>query len=315
MEGMTCRPVRSARFASTLTLVVAVAVVGCAQEPDAPGTPTGSPSGTPSTSSPTTAPPTTANPTTPTSSPTASAAPTASGTLSSSPTATAQPLACPASTGESLKRAPGQGKTVALTFDDGPGPQTLQVADALDAAGVHATFFVTGQHASANPAVVKELARRGHLIAGHSWDHRYPKAVKGGWTTSFVTDQINRTDAELQKSTSRPTCFFRPPGGFLDGVPAAARRTGATVVMWSIDSLDWKQPGSTTQAATDAIVTHATRTEGQSHPIVLFHDAKASGEPDSKVSPNRSNTVAALPAAIDWYQKNGYTFVRLDGQR
>ncbi len=139
--------------------------------------------------------------------------------------------------------------------------------------------------------------------------------MKGGWTPSFVADQITRTDAELRRSTGQPTCFFQPPGGFQDGVPSSAKRTGATVVLWSIDSLDWKQPGSTTRAATNAIVASATRTEGQSHPIVLFHDAKASDEPDSKVSPNRSNTVAALPAVIDWYQENGYTFVRLDGQR
>lgn len=203
---------------------------------------------------------------------------------------------------------------MALTFDDGPGPQTLAVADVLDAAGVHATFFQTGQHATASPDITRELARRGHLVAGHSWDHRYPKSVPGGWTTAFVADQVTRTASLLRQTTGQPACFFRPPGGYLDNVPSAARKTGVTVVMWSIDSLDWQQPGTTTKEATATIVANATKVGDQTHPIVLFHDAKASAEADGKVSPNRSNTIAALPEVIAWYKARGYSFVLLDGR-
>lgn len=325
MDAMTSRPHRTRRIASTLALVLAVAVVGCAQGPAAPPAPPGAtppasatpaPTGTPAesveptpsaTSTASAGPSASAGPATP-------AGPTASTTPSTNPSATATALACGPSTGEPLKRAPGSGKTVALTFDDGPGPQTLAVADALAAAGVHATFFVTGEHAQARPEVVKELVRRGHLVAGHSWDHRYPKSVKGGWTASFVGDQITRTADLLATTTGHPACFFRPPGGFMDGVTSAAKRERVAVVMWSVDSLDWKQPGSTTASATRAIVTQATAVGDQQHPIVLFHDFKASGEPDSKVSPNRSNTIAALPDVIAFYQAKGYRFVRLDGR-
>ena len=287
MDAMTSRPHRTRRITGTLALVFAVAVVGCAQQPTAP-------------------------PSSPLAPPSASATPVPTTPTSPSPTATAP--ACGPSTGEPLKRAPGSGKTVALTFDDGPGPQTLAVADALAAAGVHATFFVTGEHAQARPEIVQELVRRGHLVAGHSWDHRYPKSVKGGWSASFVGGQITRTADLLAATTGHPACFFRPPGGFLDGVPAAAKKASVSVVMWSLDSLDWKQPSSTTVSATKAIVQQATAVGDQQHPIVLFHDFKASGEPDSKVSPNRSNTIAALPDVIAFYQARGYRFVRLDGQ-
>lgn len=284
----------------------ALVLVGCASTPAATTAPT-----PPAVAS-------TAPATTPSVVATTQPTPTPSSTTRPNPTATtttpATAATCPPSTGESLKKAPGKGKTVALTFDDGPGPHTLAVTDALDAAGVRATFFQTGEHANANPEVTRELARRGHLIAGHSWDHRYPKSVPGGWTTSFVADQMTRTASLLQEETGHAACFYRPPGGFLDNVPAAARKADVAVVMWSVDSMDWQQPATTTKEATAAIVANATQAGDQSHPIVLFHDAKASGEPDSKVSPNRSNTVAALPEVIAWYKAKGYSFVRLDGR-
>jgi len=49
--------------------------------------------------------------------------------------------------------------------------------------------------------------------------------------------------------------------------------------------------------------------EGSGPPIVLLHAGKASSEPDSVVSPNRGNTVAALPAIIYWYTAHGFRFV------
>ena len=47
-----------------------------------------------------------------------------------------------------------------------------------------------------------------------------------------------------------------------------------------------------------AIVTAATEVGSQQHPIVLMHSGKASHESNASVSPNRSNTVAALPAPL-----------------
>lgn len=82
-----------------------------------------------------------------------------------------------------------------------------------------------------------------------------------------------------------------------------------SVVLRSVDTLDWRQPTFTTAAARSAIVARATVVGGQRHPIVLLHAGKASSEPDSVVSPNRSNTVAAVPAIIDWYAAHGYRFV------
>ncbi len=220
---------------------------------------------------------------------------------------------CPQPSASFVTKAPGDGRTVALTFDDGPAPADAQIAAVLARYGVHATFFETGQHAQADPATVSMLAAQGHLIAGHSWDHQYPSAVPGGWTVSYLAGQLTRTDALLGSLSGNPVCYFRPPGGHKDNVLAAAGAQGLTSVMWSIDTEDWAQPSTTSASATARIVAAATATSSQTHPIVLMHSGKASHEPDSEVSPNRGNTVAALPAVIEWYSDHGYTFVRLDG--
>ena len=211
-----------------------------------------------------------------------------------------------------LRSAPGNGRTAALTFDDGPSKHTSQVLRILRRHDVRATFFVTGRRAAARPKLLRKVASEGHLIAGHTYDHLYPHQVAGGWTHRYLAGQLQRTDRVLTSISGRPICFFRPPGGYQTaGMYAALRDRGTAAVMWSIDSEDWKQPGRTTTAATRRIVARAVEGSRQPHPLILFHDGKASHEPESQVSSNRSNTVAALPAVIAHYRSRGYRFVDL----
>jgi peptidoglycan-N-acetylglucosamine deacetylase len=184
----------------------------------------------------------------------------------------------------------------------------------LERFGIHATFFETGRHAVENPAVTRYVAGAGNLVEDHSWDHLYPREVRGGWTVPYLSDQLSRTRAELSALTGQPVCFARPPGGFTEHVLAAAGPLGMTAVSWSVDGLAWKQPGVLTPTATGTIVANATSAGALDHPIVLLHSGKASHEADTLVSPFRGNTVAALPQIIAWYLDHGYTFVRLDGR-
>jgi peptidoglycan/xylan/chitin deacetylase (PgdA/CDA1 family) len=210
--------------------------------------------------------------------------------------------------------APGKGKTIALTFDDGPGTDDASILAILASNHVRATFFVTGAHSAAMPDQVAALAAAGHLVENHSFGHDYPPAVPGGWTVPYLQDQILRTNAVVTALTGRPVCFFRPPGGYHDNVLDASRAQGLTAVLWSLDSRDWKQPDHVTPAATAAIVAAATQVGSQTHPILLMHSAKASHEPEPVVSAFRGNTLAALPRIITWYQAHGYRFVDLFGQ-
>jgi hypothetical protein len=161
--------------------------------------------------------------------------------------------------------------------------------------------------------MTRQIVSDGNLLEDHSWDHLYPSQVSGGWTVGYLVDQISRTAAQQTALTGQTVCFFRPPGGFTTNVLTAAGQVGMSGVLWSIDTQDWQQPGSYSPAEVDQIVAAATGTGSQQHPIVLMHDAKASHEPDSQVSPYRGNTVAALPRIISWYRANGYRFVDLNG--
>lgn len=218
--------------------------------------------------------------------------------------------ACPTPPAEPVRHAPGAGRTVALTFDDGPGGVTPEVRAILRRYGVRATFFHVGQRIAGDRGEEQALIADGHLVANHTWDHLYPRDVP--WTPAHLDDQMRRTSELIAADGGRPVCFFRPPGGVMHNVMGAATRRGLTVVLWSRDTADWTQPPTTTRAATAAIVERATRSPGE-HPIVLMHTAKASNEPEAEVHSHRGNTVAALPRIIEWYRDHGYRFVDLTG--
>jgi peptidoglycan/xylan/chitin deacetylase (PgdA/CDA1 family) len=214
---------------------------------------------------------------------------------------------CPRPT--TISEAPGTGKTVALTFDDGASDTTLAIADTLKAREVPATFFDIGAQDETHRSVVRQVAALGFPVEDHSWDHHYPNQVPGGWTVPYLRSSIRRTADLQQRLTGHRTCFFRPPGGFMTNVKRAAYGLGMSVVLWSVDTLDWRQPARTTRAATASIVARATTIGRQRHPIVLMHAGRASLQPGTHVPSHRNNTVAALPAIIDWYAAHGYTFV------
>src|SRR3954470_8261340 len=78
-------------------------------------------------------------------------------------------------TAEQWRKMPGLERVaggVALTFDDGPDPDsTPMVLDALDVAGGHATFFLVGEQLMRHHAIAREAAERGHELALHCFSH------------------------------------------------------------------------------------------------------------------------------------------------
>jgi peptidoglycan/xylan/chitin deacetylase (PgdA/CDA1 family) len=221
----------------------------------------------------------------------------------------ASSVGCPKPATHTVRAAPGSGHTVALTFDDGPSDWTPKILAVLARKKVHATFFDTGKHAAQYPHYVRAELAAGHVVGDHTWDHRYPRTTP--WTEAYLRDQIGRTANELHEITDAPVCLFRPPGGFSSRTLApVAREFRMSVIDWSVDPQDWRQPGYRSAAATDRIAT-AARPGGLAHPIVILHAGKASHEPDSQVSSYRGNTVAALPTIIDWYRAHHYRFVTL----
>ncbi len=219
---------------------------------------------------------------------------------------------CPSATGGRIGSAPGAGRTVALTFDDGPSPWTPRVLAALARAHVHATFFVIGQHVLAFPQYTAAAEVGGNLVGNHTWDHRYPREVPGGWTAPVLTEEIARTDRAVIAATGRRACFFRPPGGFVPAtVVPTAHLLRESVVLWSVDPRDWQVEGGVsaasparTAALADVIFRRAIDIGHLHHPVILLHDGGGF----------RAATAMAVPKIINYYRAHGFRFVRMDGR-
>ncbi|MFI9360756.1 polysaccharide deacetylase family protein [Kitasatospora sp. NPDC053057] len=236
------------------------------------------------------APSATAKPRTP-AAPAASTAPAAS---SAPGTPAAPPAAPPAATGKATKvigSTASGGRTVALTFDDGPGPATGQILDLLAQYHVKATFCEIGQNAAANPALVKRVLAEGHRLCDHSVHHPQPFAKlphdKAVYEVTAAHDMIVKAGGP----GTEVSWFRAPGGGFNADNEHIAAGLGMSSLAWSVDPRDWSCPG------VPAIV---STVQSQLKPggVILMHDGGG----------DRSQTVAALKQLLPWLVAQGYTF-------
>jgi peptidoglycan-N-acetylglucosamine deacetylase len=208
---------------------------------------------------------------------------------------------CPAAAAGAAYYAPGKGKTVALTFDDGPGASTASMISVLRSAGVTATFFNLGQNAAARPQVITGEARMSYLLGNHTWDHQDMSTLPA----AAQATELDRATAEQETQAGVPPCAFRSPGGAYTATTLrlAAQRRMQTW-MWSVDTEDWKAHGSSSSYWVNRIIALAKQEGGAlQHPVVLMHNQPA-GNPA---------TVRALPEIIRFFRSRGYAFVNLLG--
>lgn len=189
---------------------------------------------------------------------------------------------------------------VALTFDDGPHPEiTPRVLDALNEAGVHATFFVLGRYAVRWPRLVARAHAEGHEIANHGFAHRKLHLR----SPAFVRADIRAgTEAVADALGSRaPMRWFRAPHGFRSPwVAPIAREFGQRIVGWTLGVHDSADPGAEEIARR---VARGVRGGG----IVLLHDADGN-HPDR----DRRQTAESLPAILRAIRAHGLGFAPLD---
>lgn len=128
-------------------------------------------------------------------------------------------------------------REIALTFDDGPDVRwTPAILDLLDARNQRATFFVVGERAAAEPALLRDIASRGHEIANHTWSHSY---LTPFMSPSVLADELRRTNAVIESATGQRPRWFRPPVGLLSPrVVAGVNRVGLDTVSWTATARD-----------------------------------------------------------------------------
>ena len=215
---------------------------------------------------------------------------------------------CPPATTAIIRTAPAvQGeagaplRTVALTFDDGPGRSTPAVLDILRQAQVPATFFVVGKEVAAEPEMLRRVLAEGHALGNHTWSHKMPRATSG-WNPRTLASEIERTRRAVVDAAGLKPCLFRPPGGIVKGAGKVSRNAGLSVILWSIDTRDWADPPTGDRNFATVIRKRAAAGLTEEHPVILLHDGGG----------DRAATVAALPGIIEDYRAHGYRFVTLD---
>ena len=158
----------------------------------------------------------------------------------------------------------------ALTFDDGPSRNTDELLDFLGSNGIRATFFLLGQNAQRNERLVRRMVEEGHEVGNHSWSHPNLRLL----TTEEQVNQILETDALLRSYGAAPL-YIRPPyGSYDDRTIRIVDEIGAAILLWSLDSHDWKKlPDNYAKLKS----TRGTIYEdGALRGIFLFHDTHKS---------------------------------------
>lgn len=181
-------------------------------------------------------------------------------------------------------------KEIALTFDVSWGHTTpAAVLDIMKKHGVKATFFVSAPWARAYPDLAKRIVAEGHTLANHGYRHINLAKI----SDQEVRNEIMKAHALIKEATGAEPTLFRPPDGQFDQrVVRIAKELQYELVVWSLDSLDWRNPP-------DAIVNRVLK-KAQSGDIVLFH-----------ASDTYKETPAALPTIIESLRQAGFTFVTL----
>ncbi|GGG11181.1 peptidoglycan-N-acetylmuramic acid deacetylase PdaC [Lysinibacillus alkalisoli] len=178
------------------------------------------------------------------------------------------------------------GKYVALTFDDGPEKGvTDRVLDTLDKYNAKATFFLLGNRVQVNPELVKEELKRGHEIGNHSWSH----PVLTNLTGEQVQKEVNDTVSVIEQAIGQKPTVFRPPYGAIND--AVKSHIDVPVILWSIDTLDWKNRNASQLLPSVQNAMH-------NRAVILMHDIHPS-------------TADGLDSVLAYLSGQGYEFVTI----
>lgn len=174
---------------------------------------------------------------------------------------------------------------LALTFDDGPGERTGELLDMLNEYDAKATFFVTGGPADNDHEALRRIYAEGHELGNHTMTHPQLPSL----SDSGVVDETEPLQAIIRRETGYTPHIMRPPYGASNAaVQSMMADAGMAEIMWSVDTLDWKDK--------DASVVSERAISG-AHPggIILFHDI-------------HSTTIDAMPDTLEALDED-YTLV------
>jgi peptidoglycan/xylan/chitin deacetylase (PgdA/CDA1 family) len=206
-----------------------------------------------------------------------------------SPVARYRVVGCRSSGDRAYRHGPAR-REAAISFDDGPGPETAAFVGMLERSRARATFFmIGGQLAAAYSSTLLRELRDGDALGDHTFTH--PELTR----TGNVRAQLERTIAAIRSHTGYTPCVFRPPyGAYNQTIVDVARSLGLATVLWNVDPSDYTRPGA-------RVIERRVLAQVRPGSVIISHDG---GGP-------RGQTLAAYPAIIAALRARGYRIVTI----
>lgn len=179
-------------------------------------------------------------------------------------------------------------KEIALTFDDGPHPDTARkMLDLLGKEQVKATFFVVGKKVEEHPRLIRRMMKEGHEVANHTYSH--PRL--DGLDADQIRKEIARCGHAVFEATGAGMNLFRPPGMRYDEIVIrTAQDLGYVTIHWNAAAQDF-------QPQEPARIVEKVLARTQPGSVILLH--------------SHPNTLQALPEILAGLKARGYRFVRV----
>ncbi len=228
---------------------------------------------------------------------------------------------------KNFSRGPLDRKEVAFTFDGGSSDNAAEdILGSLDAKGIKATFFLTGEFIRKYPGLVRRIVAEGHDVGNHTWSHPH--------LTSFANDgmqvtlpnvsaetlhmELSKTAALFRKVTGKDMLpLWRAPYGEVNSeILRWAAEAGHRHVGWTtgrgrednMDTLDWvadkqsKAYRSANQIAEKILASAKRAPQGINGAVILMH----LGTERKDDYPHKK-----LPQLLDGLKQDGYHMVKV----
>lgn len=199
---------------------------------------------------------------------------------------------------------PGYGKTVCLTFDDGPSENTDLILDILDEYNVKATFFVVGSTRKEDIERYKKIVEKGHSIGLHTYSHDYNYIYAS--VDNFIED-VNKIHDIVYEATGKDVRLFRFPGGSANSTVDKIdihdcikylNENGYTYYDWNVSSKDATAKEQTVEFLMKSIEDDLYKFDTS---VILMHD-----------SIYKTTTVKMLPQLIEKLLDEGFLIKPID---
>lgn len=178
----------------------------------------------------------------------------------------------------------GDGDKVSLMINVYWGTEYLDgMLDTLAANGVKTTFFVGGMWVRDNEEQFMRIVNAGHEIGNHGFFHKDHDKI----SAERNREEISATHNLVKAVSGKEMELFAPPSGAFDDITLEiAKDLGYTTIMWSKDTVDWRDK--------DAKLIFTRATSGvEGGDLVLMHPTAA--------------TAAALDSIIKAIKEKGLT--------